>query len=71
VHCLPICLRNAHRKIDGGMVGHVEKKNLRRAEKKRGLHARCFRRQPALKQGADEMTQGAEPAQHGRGQRTR
>jgi hypothetical protein len=52
------------------VVGHVEEENLRRADQERGLDPRRLRRRAALEQETDQMTQRAEPAQHGRDQRT-
>ena len=68
---VPVGLRQPHRKIDGGVIGHVEKQDLRGAEKQRGLDARRLRRQAAFEQRPMQMAQGAEPAQHGRDQRAR
>ncbi len=62
----PVRLRKPHREIDGGMVGHIEKQDLRRTDKQRGLDPRRLRRQTAFEQNAEQMTQGAEPAQHRR-----
>ena len=64
-------LRQPHRKIDRGVIRHIEKQNLRGAEQERGLDARRMHRQPALDEQADQMAQGAEPAQHGADQRPR
>ena len=64
-------LRQPHREIDGGVVGHVEQQNLRRAEKERGLDPRRLLRRAAIEEEAEEMAQRAEPAQHGRDQRPR
>ena len=59
-----ILAREPHREIDRGMVGHFEKQNLRRADQERDLDPRRLRRQPLLEQRAEQMPQGAEPAQH-------
>ena len=61
--------RQPDRKIDGGVVGHFEKQNLRCADKQRGLDARRLRRRTALEKNSDQMAQGAKPPQHGRDQR--
>ena len=58
-------LREPHRKIDRGVVRHIEKQNLCGAEQERGLDTRRMHRQPALDEQADEMAQASEPAQHG------
>ncbi len=64
-------LRQPHRKIDRGMVRHVEKQDLRGAEQERGLDPRRLRRQTTFEKRPKEMAQGAEPAQHGSDQRAR
>ena len=40
---LPVRLREPHRKIDGGVIRHIEKKNLGRSDEQRGLDARRLR----------------------------
>jgi len=64
-------LSEPDREIDGGVVGHVEQQNLRRAEKERGLDPRRLLRRTAIEEKTEEMAQRAEPAQHGRDQRPR
>ena len=51
------------------MVGYAEKQDLRGAEEQRGLDPRRLRRRAAIEQQAEQMTQRAEPAQHGGDQR--
>jgi hypothetical protein len=46
------------------VVGHLEPEDLRGADEQRALDPRRVGRQPALEHAADEMPQGAEPAQH-------
>ncbi len=55
-------LHQTDRKIDGGMVWHVEPEDLRRADKQRGFKPRRPRRE--LYPLTEEMAQGAQPAQH-------
>jgi hypothetical protein len=66
-----IRLRQAHREIDGGMIRHIEKKDLRGAKKERGFDARRLWRRPMIEKQAEQMAQYAEAAQHGRDQRAR
>ncbi len=68
---ITIRLREPYREIDGGMVGHVEEQNLRRAEEERGLDPRRLRRRTVLEHAGDQMAQRAEPANDGRDQRPR
>jgi hypothetical protein len=63
---MAVRLHQTDREIDGGMVGHVEEEDLRRADQERGLDTRRFLRQAALEQQADEMAQRAEPPHHPR-----
>jgi hypothetical protein len=58
-----------HREIDGGVVGHIEKKDLRGPDEQSRLDARRLRRRTLFEKETDEMAQQAEPAQHGRDQR--
>ena len=67
---MPVGRSKPHREIDGGMVGHVEKQDLRGAKKKRGLDPRRLRRQAAFEERPKQVAQGAEPAQHRSDQRT-
>ena len=53
------------------MIGHFEPEDLRRAEEQRGLDPWRLCRQSAFEEKAEQVTQRAEPAQHGRDQRTR
>ena len=62
---MPVGLHQPYREIDRGVVGHAEKQNLRGADEERGLDARRLRRRAAFEQAAEQMTQRAEPAQHG------
>ncbi len=62
----PVRLDEAHREIDGGVVRHVEKQDLRRTDEKRGLDPRRLSRKPAAQAVADQPAQRAQPAQHGR-----
>ena len=62
----PVGLHEPHREVDGGMVGHIEKQDLRGTDKERGLDPRRFGRKPAAQPVADQPAQRAEPAQHGR-----
>ena len=63
---LPVRLREPHRKIDGGVIRHIEKKNLGRADEQRGLDARRLRGQAVLETEADEVAQRTQPAQRRR-----
>ena len=71
VRRLPVGLRKPHREIDGGMVGHIEKQDLRRADQQRGLDPRRLRRQAAFEEErrADGATcrAGAAPSRRWRG----
>ena len=58
-----------NRKIDRGMVGHVEQKDLRGAQKKRGLDPGGVGGSAALEEQAEQMAKRAEPPQHARGER--
>ena len=55
-------LHQPHRKIDRGMVGHVEKQNLRGAEQERGLDPRRLRRQAAFEERPQQMAQACRAA---------
>ena len=57
-----IGLHKAHREIDGGMVGHVEKKNLCRADQQRSFNARRIRWHAALEKRAEHVAQCAKPS---------
>ena len=46
----PVRLHQPHREIDGGMIGHVHPENLRGADQKRALRARCVGRDAAIEQ---------------------
>ncbi len=61
-------LHQPHREVDGGMVGHVEPENLRRADQQRRLHPRRVAGNAALEAKAEQVAQGAEPAQDRRGE---
>ncbi len=56
----------AHRKIDGGVIGHFEEENLRRAHQQRGFDARRVLGQAAREKAIEQRAQAAEPAQRGR-----
>ena len=62
--------RQPHRKIDGGVVGHIEEQDLRRADQQHDLDPWRLLGQPAFEKQPDQMAQRAEPAQRGRDQRT-
>ena len=64
-----VALHQPHRKVDGGVVGHIKPQDLRRADEKRGLHARCAGGNAALEKGAEHTPQRAQPPQHRRRQR--
>ena len=59
-----IGLHEPDRKVDGGMVGYIEKKNLCRADEQRGLDPRRLGGQAAIKEQPEKTAQRAEPAQH-------
>ena len=59
-------LRQPHRQIDGGVVGHVEEQDLRGADQQDVFDLRRRRRQALFQQDREQMAQGAEPAQHRR-----
>ena len=58
-----IGLRQPHREVDRGVIGHVEKQDLRGANQQGRFNPRRFGRRAALEQTAEQMAQGAEPAQ--------
>ena len=64
----PIGLHQAYAEIDRRMIGHVEEKDLRRADQQCDLDARGIARKAALEKFPDQMMQRAEPAQHRRDQ---
>ncbi len=55
-----------HGKIDGGVIGHFEKKNLRGAHEQRGFDARRVLGQAASEKTIEQRADAAEPAQGGR-----
>ncbi len=61
-----ILLREPHRKIDRGVVGHVEKQDLRGADQQRAFDPRRAVGKTAFEQAGEQMTQRAEPAHDGR-----
>ena len=69
MRAVAVGLHEADGEIDRRMIGHIEKKDLRRPDQQRGLDARRVLRQAALQQQAEEMAQAAEPPQHDRDQR--
>ena len=64
----PVGLRQAHGKIDGGVIRHVHPENLRSAEQQRGFRALRIGRHAAIEQPRQHEAQRAETAQHGRDQ---
>ncbi len=62
----PVGLRQPHREIDRGVVGHFEPEDLRGADQQGGLDPRRIGRQPAFEQQPEQMAQRPEPAQHRR-----
>ncbi len=60
-----------YREIDGRVIGHVEKKNLRRTDQQRGLDTRCLCRRAPLEKEIQQIAQRAEPAQDSCDQRPR
>ena len=60
-----ILLREPHGKIDRGVIGHVEKKDLRGADQQRAFDPRRAVREAAVEQAGEQMAQRAEPADHG------
>jgi hypothetical protein len=66
---LPVRPREPHRKIDGGVIRHIEKKYLGRSDEQRSLDARRLRGQAFLETEADEVAQRTQPAQRRRGER--
>ncbi len=66
VQAAPVGLRQPHREIDRGVVGHLEPENLRGADQQRGLDPRRVGGKTALEQQAEQMAQRAEPPQHRR-----
>jgi hypothetical protein len=65
---MAVGLREPHREIDRGMVGHIEKQDLRGAHQQRRLDLRRLARQPAFEMCRKQMAQRAEPPQHARDQ---
>ena len=61
-------LRQAHRQIDRGMVGHFQPEDLRGADQQDGFHARRVGGKTLVEKSAEQVAQGAEPPQHGRGE---
>ena len=64
MHRLAVGLRQAHREIDGGMIGYVEEEDLRGADQERGLDPRRLLRRAVIEKDPDQMAQRAQPAQH-------
>ncbi len=58
-------MRQPHRQIDRGMVGHFEPENLRGADQQNGFRARRFGGKAFLEKSAEQLPQRAEPPQHG------
>ena len=61
-----ILLRETHRKIDCGVIGNVEKQDLRGADQQRAFDPRRTVGKSAFEQAGEQVTQRAEPADHGR-----
>ena len=57
-------LRQTHRQVDRGMVGHIEPEDLRGADQQNGFGARRVGRHALGHQLAEQMPQRAEPAQN-------
>src|SRR5262249_59210428 len=57
-------------KVDGSMIGYIEKKNLRRANEQRAFDSGRLRRQTAIKEQPNKMAQRAEAPQHRGNQNT-
>ena len=64
----PVGLRQPHRKIDRGVVGHFEPEDLHRADQQDGLDARGIAGETLVEIAGEQMAQGAEPAQRGGGE---
>ena len=63
---MTVGLRQPHRQIDGGVIGHVEKQDLRCADQQDRFDLRRLARQAALELAGQKMPQRAEPPQHRR-----
>ncbi len=61
-------LDKAHGQIDGGVIGHIEQKDLRRAEQQGGLDPRRVGRKTALEHRPKQMPQRSESSQDRRHQ---
>ena len=61
-------LHQTHREIDGGVIGYIEKQDLRRAEQQSRVRARDFRRQRTFEHAVGYVFQRPEPPQYGRRQ---
>ena len=61
-------LRQAHRQIDRGVIGHFQPQDLRGADQQNGFHARRLGRKTLVEKPTEQLAQGAEPAQHGGGE---
>ena len=62
VRAVAIGLRQPHREIDRGMIGHIEKRICAAPDQQRGLDARRVLRQAALQQQAEEVAQACRAA---------
>ncbi len=69
VNGVAVCARQSDRQIDSGVVGHIEKQDLRGANQQHDFDPSCLRRQAAIEKKPDQMAQRAQPAQRGRSQR--
>ncbi len=64
----PVGLRQPHREIDRGVVGHLEPEDLHGADQQYGFDARRIARETLVEIAAEQMAQRAEPAQRGGGE---
>ncbi len=55
-------LRQPHRQIDRGMIGHVEPQDLHGADQQNGFGARRLGGKSLVEIAAKQMTQGSKPA---------
>ena len=59
-------MRKANRKIDCGMIWHVEEEDLRGAHEQSALDTRRIRRKTTFKHRCEQMAQCAQSPQYGR-----
>ncbi len=67
----PVRACEPHREIDGGVVGDIEKEDLRGPDQQRRFKPRCVGRKTPLKKLSQQVTERAEPPQRDRNQRAR